>query len=271
MASTGAVWLRRGGAALAAVLVIAAAVTVVGVLRSGLGDEKRNSRELAPGIAVVSLDLSASDVKVRSGSGDRVELTRVIRGSPEIEEEVEGDTIRITSRCPSLNLGRCDIDYEIVVPRDVRLDAVTSAGDITVDGVAEANVEATSGDVKVSKASEIVRASSKSGDITVSGGSAQLELGAKSGDVKATGVTSRQVSASAESGNIEVVCTQAPKNVRATTDSGNTSVQVPDGESYRVDAKTKSGDRTVRVPIDRSADRTITARASSGDVDVTSG
>lgn len=271
MAGPVAVWLRRGGAVLAVVLVVAAAVTVLGALRSGFGDERRQSRELAPGVAVLSLDLGASDVEVRSGPGDRIALTRLVRGSPEISEEVDADTATVSSRCPALNLGRCSIDYEIVVPRGVRVVAKSGAGDVTVHGVADVEVEASSGNVRVSGPSDRARLTTASGDVTVSGGSARLDLRARSGDVRATGLTARRVTATTGSGDVEVAFTRAPTTVHASADSGDATVRVPGGASYRVDAVTDSGDRTVEVPTDKAAERSITASTDSGDVTVRPG
>src|SRR5690606_17059175 len=225
------VWLRRGGVLLAVALVVSVAMTVLTEVRGSFDDPRRHTRELDAKALVV--ELPAGNVQVRAGEVAKVRLTRVQRGDPQISERLDGGTLRVASRCPGLTFDRCDIAYELVVP---------------ADGPVRADVD--------------------SGDVTVSGVSGRLDLHADSGDVTATDLTSTEVNATTDSGDVELGFRRAPTRVQADADSGDVTVRVPKGTRYRVDGTTGSGSRDVEVGVDPESGHRIIVTTSSGDVEV---
>jgi len=73
------------------------------------------------------------------------------------------------------------------------------------------------------------------------------------------------------SGDVELSFRQAPRSVDASTASGDVDVLVPEGEAYRVEADSGSGEQALDVRTDPASTRIIRAQTSSGDVTVAYG
>jgi hypothetical protein len=111
-------------------------------------------------IAKLVLDSDSGDVAVSSGPDGRADVQRTLRWTttkPEITEQVDGDTLKITARCPNQHGGRCEVDFTIVLPAAAAVDATLRAGDIDVADLA--------GDQQLT--SSAVDARSSTGDVEV--------------------------------------------------------------------------------------------------------
>ena len=154
-----------------------------------------------------------------------------------------------------------DSRFEVTVPVGVRVIARSRSGDVSVRGTKGAvQAESTSGDVEVTdatdrvviesvsgdvRASELkgeVRAQSVSGTIEVRGVSGDIRAETTSGDVSLLGVTSRSVTATTVSGEVEYEGGLDPNGrYEFHAHSGNVRLEIPESSSAHFSVETFSG------------------------------
>jgi hypothetical protein len=173
------------------------------------------------------------------------------------------------------------IDYTITVPADAEIRATTGSGDLEINGLkGPANFIAGSGDIKASKISGDVQATAGSGAIDLSdiGGQVQVTTGsgditldriqgdirlqANSGTLEITDPTGK-LEASTSSGDITIRGGAA--DIRIRTSSGDVNVDGNPGANNYWDFHTVSGDVELHTPS--SASFRLYARSSSGDIE----
>jgi DUF4097 and DUF4098 domain-containing protein YvlB len=90
-----------------------------------------------------------------------------------------------------------------------------------------------------------------------------------SGDITGTGVSSRQLTAQDQSGDITVVFTKVPDLVKISDSSGNIKLVFPPGPTaYRVSASTSSGQTSVNVPQSPTSPHVVSVTDQSGDITI---
>jgi DUF4097 and DUF4098 domain-containing protein YvlB len=148
--------------------------------------------------------------------------------------------------------GTCSTSLRLVVPATAALTLTSSDGSISVHGVQGA-----------------LDLQSDDGDVDVTSAPGPLQLSSDNGSVTGTGLTSGQVQASSDNGDVALGFVAAPKTVSASSENGSVTVLLPHGpDSYLVSASTDNGSRSVGVPIDSASDRHIVANSEDGDVAV---
>jgi hypothetical protein len=212
-------------------------------------------------VTAVTIDADAADIIVTAGPAGQVSVERTLQTSkgwqPVITETWTGSSLRVTVNCPSSFFGRkCAIRYAIAVPASTVVDVRADSGSVSAKGLTART-----------------SLSASSGDLTATDLAGPLTLRADSGNLTGSGLTSTNVTANADSGNISLTFAAAPKAVDVSADSGDVRVAVPrtgtPDDSYTVQASVDSGTRTVSVRTPSSTGRTINAKADSGDVTVT--
>lgn len=223
--------------------------------------------------SVLTVDTESTDVEVRAGDVEDVELTRTVDAglmSPVTTETSDADGIHLSADCrTSWIVGMCDVDYLLVVPRDMRVNIEAGSGDVKVDGVsADVTVSVGSGSIELSDLTGTVDAETSSGDIDLARITGDLTAVTSSGSINADRIDSDEVDASASSGDVSLTFANAPSTVDVQTGSGDISIEVPnDGNAYKIDAE-NSEDNTIDVPIDSNSDRVISAVVGSGDISI---
>ena len=228
-------WVVAG---VGAVLVLAAVVwaffsdTVAGGLRR---DATQQAAYAMPtgGLTIVG---AGNDVRVVSGgAAGKVLVTRHLTWgpwspAPNAAELLNGSTLELESECSGL-VGWCGVDYVVIVP---------DGADVTVDN--------------------------ESGDVSVSGsfGSAVLKTGA--GDIGTVGLRSRELTAYADSGDIELELGAVVPAVDVRAGSGDVSVRIPDGAGYALSLDTGSGSADVGVRSVAGSPASMQVKTGSGDV-----
>jgi DUF4097 and DUF4098 domain-containing protein YvlB len=90
-----------------------------------------------------------------------------------------------------------------------------------------------------------------------------------SGDITGTGVSSRQLTAQDQSGDITVVFTKVPDLVRISNSSGNITLVFPPGPAtYRISASTSSGRTSISVPQSPTSPHVVSVTNQSGDITI---
>ncbi|MFI1367212.1 DUF4097 family beta strand repeat-containing protein [Streptomyces griseochromogenes] len=255
-----AMWSRRlrgtnTGAVAGRYALLPAALTV-GLLLTACsgtdGDMKSTTADATVRTAVTSVevgDARRGSIDVKTGEGPGVTIHRTVHyrddSTPKPTQRVDGGVLTFTNGCDN-----CYIDYELTVPASAKVKLSNSSGRITVAGVAAADVHTSSGDVVAARVTGPLTVETSSGSITGSG------LSGPDADVRSY------------SGTTRLGFTKAPVSVTTDTGSGSTTLKVPGGP-YKVDVTTTSGKREVKVPSLPSAKATLTAKTSSGDVEIT--
>jgi hypothetical protein len=230
------VTLRVIGIAVTTVLVLSVAWTVASSFARATSD----SAFSVDGVRSVRVDVDAAEVVVERTAGDAVEVQVTSTGTwqePVTTREQDGTTLRLTSRCgPSFGFDRCEVSYRVEVPDGVDVDLRASAGRLAVDGI--------------------------DGDVVARADAGEIEL---------TDLRSASVDARTQVGRVAAGFTEAPDEVRATTQTGAVEITLPrSGEPYDVDASSAVGGSLVEVVTDPASPRSVTATTSVGQVTVTS-
>lgn len=178
----------------------------------------------------------------------------------------------VGSRC-QFPTGVCSFDSRVAIPANSRAVIHDGSGDVTVQRLTGAvSISDDSGSIIATALSGGVRISDSSGDISGSSlGGPQVVIDDQSGGINIVRLTSTNVSASNDSGDITLVFSKVPDAVHVIDSSGNVTVVLPRGNTaYNVTASTASGQRTVSVPTNPSSPHVITVSNDSGDVTIRS-
>jgi hypothetical protein len=212
----------------------------------------RVTRE-APVRLVVHID--AGDLSVTAGRAGQVSEQRQLTWQaqrPVVTQTLAHGTLTITARCPAVLQRTCDADVELSVPPGMAVQAEVLSGDVAVSGLRGG-----------------VRASADTGDIRLTRLAGGVLARSDNGDIIGEELASGQVGAVAGAGDISLAFTGVPVAVTAASSAGDVSIEVPrrDG-SYRVQARTAKGDRSVSVQQDPRSSHAVSATSVTGDVAV---
>lgn len=225
------------------VVAISALLVVGGLLALVIGGFASRERRLVsyPVMGTVqglAFDLDDGEITiVGGGQRDAVQVRRTERYAfgrlPRTTRSVKGGVFKVTSRCPSSLLARCNVAYRVVVPDNVALEIRTTSGKVQLRSYrGTAKVTATSGSIDIA------------------------------------GYCGNALDARADAGSITVDATCAPPQTTLRARSGDVHATVPAGR-YDIDAESASGTERVRGIIARDdAPYSIQVLSGSGDIDV---
>jgi hypothetical protein len=206
------------------------------------------------GAGRVAVSLNGGDILLRQVSGDQGALTGTGTYSlvrPRVTERFNGGVASFDYGC-RIPFGDCGLNATVGVPASTPVSVSTDGGNVTADGITGPVSLSTSG-----------------GDVTANGVTGNLTIHTDGGNIQANGVTATQVSAGTSGGDITIVFTRVPQNVRVNTDGGNITIVVPAGSThYEVTAHTDGGNTSVTVPVNTSSRNVITATTSGGDITI---
>jgi DUF4097 and DUF4098 domain-containing protein YvlB len=217
------------------------------------------------------------EIQVRAWS-DKTGQQRVdaIQSNPPVTQD--GSLIRIGGS--SWRSKDVSIDYTITVPVDAEIRATTGSGDLEINGLkGPANFTTGSGDIKafriagdvqVTAGSGAVELSEIGGQVQVTAGSGDITLDRIGGDIRLqTGSGALEVTdpggkleANTSSGDITIRGGAA--DIRTHSSSGDVSVVGNPGANNYWDFHTVSGDVVLQVPP--AASFRLYARSSSGEI-----
>jgi hypothetical protein len=252
------------------VLLAAGALALAGTV---FGHTERRSHVLRGAVTRVVVEGTSGDVALRSGPAGRVtvaEKRHFWLHKPKLDLALRAGVLTVRVRCGHFGPG-CSDDLRIAAPPGIgRASVDVDSGDVSLSAVDAGLVVARtdSGDVSVHGAPGAVDLRAGSGDLEADDVAGAARLETDSGDVTGRRLRGDRVSASADSGDVDVALLAAPRALTARADSGDVDVEVP-ADRYRIDADADSGDVRLDGLLrdDRSA-RRIDAHADSGDVTV---
>lgn len=212
-----------------------------------------------------------ADAIVRPGAGGRVSVNGTLRGSlgrPAFGWRSSAAGLTLHSRCWSW-AGWCSLGYSVTAPAALPLAVTDGAGDLNASGFSgHVTLSSGGGDITASRLSGAIELSDGSGDITASGLDGSVRLSDGSGNIDVTGLAAADVVGDDGSGNITLTFTRVPRRVTVTSESGDITLVLPPGPSYRVDAHTSSGNTSVSVKTGPSSPYVIVASDGSGNITI---
>lgn len=237
------------------------ALTMPAVAAAQERDREFTFRERVPAGAWLRVHTLHGDVRVTEGSGDRAEVIGRKNGEDAAELRIStvraGDDVTI---CAIWEGGQCDaegihssrkwshggdasVDFEVRLPRGVKIRVISGNGEVMVSG-ATAEVQASSGNGAVSVASSggPVRASSGNGDIDVSEAGGEVTARSGNGDVRVT-TSSGPVSAYSGNGSIDARMTSltGTADMSFRTGNGDIRLMLPANFEGEIDARLPNG------------------------------
>jgi hypothetical protein len=150
---------------------------------------------------------------------------------PTATHAVSGSTLTLGYTCPSQLV--CSVSYVLQVPRGVAVRAVTRTGSVTLTSLAGP-----------------VTAQTDAGLITADA------LGSPTADLKSN------------AGGIVATFSAVPGSVRASTNIGAITLNVPGSASYKINTHTYVGSSTVTVHKDPASPHVITANSDLGSITI---
>ena len=186
-------------------------------------------------VSAIELDVGTADVEIVGGAPPTVEVRRTAEFAfgrpPEQTRSLDGDVLRISSRCPDTVVGTCEAAYRIAVRDNVQVNVITTSGRVRVDAL---------------------------------NGSARLQSG--SGAITVDGFCGFQLVATSASGDVGGTAACSPDRMELRSTGGDVHATVPAGR-YRVDASSSRGSAEVRN-LTETEDAPFAVQAISGTGDV---
>jgi hypothetical protein len=261
-------WLAIG-VPVCVVLVGWAGLNLVALVGQG---QFKVSHDIPASTGRVNLNFSSGSILLHEVAGGQARLTGTAHYSlirPRFTTQVTAAGTDFGYNC-NLPAGNCYLNATISVPQGTPTSVCTGGGDATAIG--------TTGDVTLTSDGGNVSAERVSGDLTLNTGggnvsaervSGDLALNTGGGDITATAITAARVTASTGGGNITVVFTSVPTNVKVNTDGGNITIVVPPGSThYNLTEDSAGGSTSGSVPTDSSSPNVITATSGGGNISV---
>ncbi|WP_437087533.1 DUF4097 family beta strand repeat-containing protein [Streptomyces sp. enrichment culture] len=234
-----------------ALLTAALAASLLLTGCSDSGDELKTTAAATVSEAVSAVEVADArhgSIRITPGDGPGVTVHRTVHyrdaAEPKPTQKVTGGVLTFTNGCDN-----CYVDYELKVPAAAKVTVGNTSGAIEVTGVTAAEIRTSSGEVKAE---------------AIAG---PLAVETSSGPVTGTALAGPSAVVRTDSGTTRLDFANAPSSVEADTGSGSVTLKVPGGP-YKADVTTSSGRREVKVPTDPAAASTLTVRATSGDVTI---
>ena len=254
-------------------LLVIGWTALTAVAFAGLGSSRVNLAVPVHG-RTVAVSVDEGDVSVGPGPAGRLRVHGTLRYSlvrPQLRWQRSPSTIALHSHC-RVPTGLCSFAYAVTVPAGGRSGVSDGSGNVTASGLAGTVALSTdSGDIHATRISGSARIADHSGDITVSSLSAGRALIMNdSGNITGRGVSSQVLTARDQSGDITLVFTAVPRQVRISDSSGNVKLVLPPGPThYRISASSSSGQTSINVPQSATSPHVVSVTGQSGNITLT--
>jgi hypothetical protein len=175
--------LKVGAAVIGVALIAFAALSLASL---AFQRTERSTRRWS-GVTAIEVEVNSGDVEVTAAGRGDVQVDQAERRSlhgPRTEARLSGGVLRLSGRCRSFWFGNCSVNYRIQAPAGTRLKARSGSGDLLATGLGSgADLQTSSGDVRVRQVVGPVSAVTSSGDVTAQGGEGDVRARSSSGDV----------------------------------------------------------------------------------------
>ncbi|WP_405560756.1 DUF4097 family beta strand repeat-containing protein [Streptomyces sp. NBC_01180] len=245
-------------------LVAAGGAVLVSVALTGCGadpsDAPAEHKSFALSGKTLTIHTDDSAVELVPADVKSVQVTRRVDGwvfvgsGPEASWSMRDDTLSLKLKCSAV-ISNCSARHQIKVPRGVSVIVKDDNGSVTAAGF-----------------DTPLKLRSANGKVTVRDSSGALDLNSDNGTINAEGVSSRQVTADSNNGEVRLSLTTVPDRVQSVSDNGSIEIALPKkpGLAYKVVTHSSNGSTKVGVPTDDASRHSVTARSDNGRIIVRS-
>ena len=170
-----------------------------------------------------------------------------------------------------LPTGNCGLNATLDVPPRTTVDLTSGGGNMQVNAI-QGNVTLNSGggDVGMSSISGSADLLTGGGNVTASDLGGVLTFTTSGGDVNGSGLFSPHVTMSTGGGNVSLVFTQVPDDVRISSSGGDVTIVLPHSSaSYAIQSNGGGGDYHASVPTNDASSHKIKLDTGGGNVSIT--
>lgn len=214
-------------------------------------------------IEELGIDAAISTINVKSGAGaidvvpsedgtTSVVVTLLGKGT-EFSYEVKDGELTLKKKCGFMNMGPCEVDFEISAPENVVLDLVSDEGQISVTGWVGA-----------------VTAETSSGGVVIDGCEGNLIIDSRSGDISGAEIASAHLGVLGGSGEVQLdVVNSDVADVTIDSGSGDVTLYLPSQGSYNYTAESNSGQVIINnVTFNTNSAQVVEVTTGSGDINI---
>ena len=211
------------------------------------------------------------DITVHQGqlSGGAARLTGTVRYSL-VRPHFTANDSGVSLHC-GLPTGNCGLNATLDVPPRTMLDLTSGGGNMQVSAI-QGNVTLNSGggDVGISAIGGTADLLTGGGNVTASDLGGILTFTTSGGDVNGSGLFSPHVTMSTGGGNVTLVFTQVPDDVRISSSGGDVTIVLPHGStSYAIQSNAGGGDYHASVPTNDASGHKIKLGSGGGNINIT--
>jgi len=170
----------------------------------------------------------------------------------------------------SLPTGNCGLSATLDVPPRTVLDLTSGGGNMQVSGIQDnVALDSSGGDVTISDIGGTADLLTGGGNVTASDLGGILTFTTSGGDVDGGGLFSRHVTMSSGGGNVTLVFTQVPDDVRISSSGGDVTIVLPHGStSYAIQSNAAGGDYHASVPTNDASRHQIRLDTGGGNISI---
>jgi DUF4097 and DUF4098 domain-containing protein YvlB len=254
-------------------------------------------------VTSVNVQSYGAPIEVTRGSGPDVTVAEAVGdsdGAPAVTAAVSNG--QLTLAAPSCESSGCNVGFTVTLPAAAAVTAVSSGGNIIVNGVTGASLDSGGGNVwatgvtgslvvsseggavivsgstgaNIDSGGGPVRATSIHGPLTVSSENGAVSLAGLTGTLYAdtgggplfaTGVSAPTATVVTESGDVRLAFVTAPNSVQVNTGGGAAFLSVPGGP-YALTTDNGGGPQSVGISINPAAARSINVATQGGALQV---
>ena len=214
-----------------------------------------------------------------TGGGDiTVHQGRVSAGTARLTGTVRYSLVRprftVTDSGVSLHCrlptGNCGLNATLDVPPRTMVDLTSGGGNMQVSGIQDnVTLDSGGGDVGISAIGGAADLLTGGGNVTASDLGGILTFTTSGGDVNGSGLFSRHVTLSTGGGNVSLVFTQVPDNIRISSSGGDITIVLPHGStSYAIQSNGGGGDYHASVPTNDASGHKIKLDTGGGNISI---
>jgi len=210
------------------------------------------------------------DITVHQGqlSGGAARLAGTVRYSL-VRPHFTANDSGVSLHC-GLPTGNCGLNATLDVPPRTVVDLTSGGGNMQVTGIQE-NVTLNSGggDVGISTISGTADLLTGGGNVTASDLGGILTFTTSGGDVNGSGLFSPHVTMSTGGGNVTLVFSQVPDDVRISSSGGDVTIVLPHGSTnYAIQSNAGGGDYHASVPTNDASGHKIKLDTGGGNISI---
>ena len=211
-------------------------------------------------------DITVHQGQLRAGAARLTGTVRYSLVRPRFTVSDSG--ISLHCRVPA---GDCGLNATLDVPPRTMVNLTSGGGNMQVSGIqGNVTLDSGGGDVGISGIGGTAGVLTGGGNLTASDLGGILTFTTSGGDVNGSGLFSPHVTMSTGGGNVSVVFTQVPDNIRISSSGGDVTIVLPRGTtSYAITSHADGGGYHASVPTNDASSHKIKLDTGGGNVSIT--